>query len=63
MTAAINETQYRYFAYGMYSTMETPPTFSYVCTNALFIKYNDNKPTKHGSYDFTDKFYISNLQV
>jgi len=58
-SAIINETQYRYFAYGMYSKMDTPPTYSYVCTTATFIAYN---PEKHGSYNFQDKFYITNFQ-
>jgi hypothetical protein len=56
----IDGTQYRYFAYGMYSKMDTPPTYSYACKTATFVAYN---PDKHGSYNFRDKFYIRNLQV
>ena len=44
----------------MHSKMDTPPSFSYVCTDALFVKY---KPEGRGSYDFQDKFYITNFQV
>jgi hypothetical protein len=58
-SAIINETQYRYFAYGAYSKMDTPPTYSYVCTTATFVRYH---PEGRGSYDFLDKFYIKNLQ-
>jgi hypothetical protein len=59
--AIINNTEYRYFAYGMHSKMDTPPTFSYVCTTAVFVKYDPKPP--YGSYDFQDKFYITSLQV
>jgi hypothetical protein len=58
--AIINNTEYRYFAYGMHSKMDTPPTYSYVCTTAIFVKYDPIKA--NGSYDFRDKFYITNLQ-
>ncbi|CAF1640836.1 unnamed protein product [Adineta ricciae] len=58
--AIVNDTEYRYFAYGMHSKMDTPPAYSYVCTRAVFIKYDPN--TKYGTYDFTDKFYLANLQ-
>ncbi len=40
--------------------MDTPPTYSYVCTTATFVRYH---PEGRGSYDFLDKFYIKNLQV
>lgn len=59
-SAVINDTEYHYFAYGMRSRMDTPPTFSYVCNNAIFMAYN---PEKHGSHNFQDKFRIKNLQV
>ncbi|UJR28942.1 hypothetical protein I4U23_010159 [Adineta vaga] len=59
-TAIINDTEYRYFAYGMHSRMDTPATYSYVCTTAVFVKYDPN--TKYGTYDFRDKFYLTNLQ-
>jgi len=58
-SATINDTEYRYFAYGMPSKMDTPPTYSYVCTKALFVKY---EPAGHGKYDFLDKVYITNFQ-
>ena len=57
----MNGSEYRYFAYGMHSEMETPPTFSYVCTTAVFVKYNSSG--KYGTYDFANKFFISNMQV
>lgn len=57
----VNGSEYRYFAYGMHSEMETPPTFSYVCTNAIFVKYNP--AGKYGTYNFSSKFFISNMQV
>jgi len=57
----MNLTEYRYFAYGMYSKMDTPPTYSYVCKTATFVAYND--APKHGLYNFQDKFYITNFQV
>lgn len=44
----------------MYDKMETPPTYSYVCTNAKFVAFN---PADQGAYDFTDVFYITNFQV
>jgi len=59
--AEINDTEYRYFAYGMNSKMDTPPAYSYVCTTATFVKYNSS--SKYGTYDFQDKFFITNLQV
>ena len=40
--------------------METPPKYSYVCGNATFIQYNSSG---NGNYNFTDQFYIENLQV
>jgi hypothetical protein len=45
----------------MHSKMDTPPTYSYVCTTAIFVKYNSE--SRFGSYDFGDKFYLTNLQV
>jgi hypothetical protein len=57
----MNLTEYHYFAYGMHSKMDTPPTYSYVCTTATFVAYND--APKHGSHNFQDKFYITNFQV
>jgi len=54
-----NESEYRYFAYGMHSLMDTPPKFSYVCTTAKFVKYN---PAKYGTYDFKYQFFITNFQ-
>ena len=62
-SATIEDVEYRYFAYGMYSTMDTPPTFSYVCTKATFVKYDRKQHAGKGAYDFDDKFYITNLQV
>jgi len=58
-SAKVNAIEYRYFAYGSYSRMDTPPKYSYACTTAMFVKYN---PEGHGSYDFQDIFYITNLQ-
>ncbi|CAF0731597.1 unnamed protein product [Adineta steineri] len=58
--AVIGDTEYRYFAYGMHSKMDTPPKYSYVCTTATFINYNAS--TKYGTYDFRDKFFITNFQ-
>lgn len=58
---AFNGSEYRYFAYGMHNPMDTPPDYSYVCTTAVFIKYNSS--SKYGIYDFKEKFYITNLQV
>lgn len=54
-----NSSEYRYFAYGMHSLMDTPPKFSYVCTTATFVKYN---PVKYGTYDFKDRFFITKFQ-
>ena len=59
--AIFNDSEYRYFAYGMHSQMDTPPTYSYVCTTAVFVKYNST--IKFGLYDFKDKFFVTNLQV
>ncbi|CAF1264378.1 unnamed protein product [Rotaria magnacalcarata] len=59
--ATINGEEYRYFAYGMHSQMETPPTYSYVCTTATFVRYNALYD-KYGQYNFSKKFYITNLQ-
>jgi len=58
--ATINNNEYRYFAYGMYSQMDTPPTYSYACNSAVFVRYNSAVP--HGQYNFTDQFYLINLQ-
>ena len=56
----INET-YRYFAYGMQSYMDTPPKYCYACGDATFVRYD---PTTHyGTYNFTDQFRLTNLQV
>lgn len=54
-----NNSEYRYFAYGMHSLMETPPKFSYVCTTATFVQYNSGT---YGTYDFQNRFFISKLQ-
>ena len=62
-SAKLDGFEYRYFAYGMHSEMDTPPTFSYVCTTATFIKYNRAALAGKGAYDFNDKFSISRLQV
>jgi hypothetical protein len=40
--------------------MDTPPSHSYVCTTATFVAYN---PAGRGSYNFLDKFFITNFQV
>jgi hypothetical protein len=58
--ATINNNEYRYFAYGMPDKMDTPPTYSYVCNSAIFVRYNNSVP--HGQYNFTDKFYLIGLQ-
>ncbi|CAF3660933.1 unnamed protein product [Rotaria socialis] len=58
--AIVNGSEYRYFAYGMHSLMDTPPTYSYVCKTAVFVKYNSS--VKYGTYDFKDKFFLTNLQ-
>ena len=57
----VADEEYRYFAYGMHNRMDTPPTFSYVCTTATFIHYNSS--SHFGSYDFTKKLFIKNMQV
>jgi hypothetical protein len=59
--ATINTNEYRYFAYGMYDQMVTPPKYSYVCGNAMFVQFNNL--VAHGSYNFNNKFYLTNLQV
>ncbi|CAF2403266.1 unnamed protein product [Rotaria sp. Silwood2] len=59
--ATLNQNEYRYFVSGMHSPMETPPTYSYVCTTAEFVRY-DNSKTKYGQYNFSNKFYIKELQ-
>ncbi|CAF2811263.1 unnamed protein product [Rotaria sp. Silwood2] len=58
--AILNDSEYRYFAYGMHSEMETPLTYSYVCKTAVFVKYNS--AIKYGLYDFKNKFFITNIQ-
>jgi len=60
INATLNNNEYRYFAYGMHSRMDTPPKFSYVCTTAIFVRF-DNL-IKHGKYNFSDKFYLTKLQ-
>ena len=45
----------------MHSKMDTPPSYSYVCTTAIFVKYSSE--SRFGKYDFLDKFYLTNLQV
>lgn len=62
-SAKLANFEYRYFAYGMHSEMDTPPTFSYVCTTATFIKYDKAALAGKGLYDFSNKFSIKNLQV
>ena len=62
-SAVLQGVEYRYFAYGMYSKMDTPPTYSYVCTKATFVKYDKTQHGGKGAYDFDDRFYITNLQV
>ncbi|CAF0983529.1 unnamed protein product [Rotaria sp. Silwood1] len=57
----LNQNEYRYFVSGMDSPMETPPTYSYVCTTAEFVRY-DNSKSPYGLYNFSNKFYIKNLQ-
>ena len=59
--AVLNGTEYRYFAYGMHYRMDTPPKYSYVCNSASFIAHN--KTTKYGTYNFDDKFFLTDLQV
>ncbi|CAF0857572.1 unnamed protein product [Adineta steineri] len=56
----VNDNLYRYFAFGMQNLMDTPPKFSYVCTTATFVRYDDT--TKYGKYNFTDKFNIKSFQ-
>ncbi len=58
----LNNNVYRYFAFGMSDLMTTPPTYSYVCTTATFIRYN-NSTTNLAQYNFTDQFYLLGLQV
>jgi len=58
--ATINNIQYRYFAYGMSDQMTTPPAYSYVCNSAIFVRYDTTVPL--GQYNFTNKFYLINLQ-
>ena len=60
-SATLNNTAYLYFAYGMQSLMDTPPNFSYVCNSAVFVRYDINS-TKYGTYNFNNKFFISDLQ-
>jgi hypothetical protein len=57
----LNNNEYRYFAYGMASGMDTPPNYSYVCTTATFVRYDSSVPL--GKYNFTDKFQLNHLQV
>jgi hypothetical protein len=45
----------------MYDLMTTPPTYCYVCTTATFVRYNTS--TVAGQYNFSDMFYLLNLQV
>lgn len=59
----LDGSEYRYFAYGMYSEMDTPPTFSYVCTTATFVKYDRAASGGKGAYDFNNKFSIKSFQV
>ncbi|CAF0895153.1 unnamed protein product [Rotaria sp. Silwood1] len=58
-TVTMNGSEYRYFAYGMHSQMETPSTYSYVCKTAVFVKYDS---AGHGLYDFKNKFFLTNIQ-
>jgi hypothetical protein len=59
--ATINTNEYRYFSAGMHDQMVTPPAYSYACGNAMFVAYNIS--IGRGTYNFNDKFYITNLQV
>ncbi|UJR20700.1 hypothetical protein I4U23_023821 [Adineta vaga] len=56
----LNDNEYRYFAYGMHSRMDTPPKYSYVCTTATFTRYDDS--VKYGKYNVSDKFFIKHFQ-
>ncbi|CAF0842113.1 unnamed protein product [Rotaria sordida] len=56
----LNQNEYRYFVSGMHSPMETPPTYCYVCTTAEFVRYDSQ--TRYGLYNFSNKFYIKDLQ-
>lgn len=56
----IHDKLYRYFAYGMANQMDTPPSYSYVCNSATFVRYDPS--TKYGTYNFSDKFYLTNFQ-
>lgn len=60
--ATLNGKEYRYFAYGMHDQMETPPTYSYACKTATFVRYDSSVP-KQEHYNFSTKFYIIDLQV
>ncbi len=59
--AILNNQEYRYYAFGMYDLMTTPPTYSYVCTTGSFVRYDSSTPG--GRYNFSNKFYILELQV
>ncbi len=57
----LHSNEYRYYAFGMYDLMTTPPTYSYVCTTATFVRYDSSAPG--GQYNFSNKFYLLELQV
>lgn len=57
----VNGSEYRYFAYGMHSKMDTPPKYSYVCPTATFTQYDSTG--KYGAYNTSNKFSIKHFQV
>jgi hypothetical protein len=62
VNATLNDKEYRYFAFGMHDRMDTPPTYSYVCSSAMFVRY-ERMTESYGKYNFSDKFYLTDLQV
>ncbi|CAF1428317.1 unnamed protein product [Adineta ricciae] len=56
----VNGSEYRYFAYGMHSRMDTPPKYSYVCTTTTFTRYDSTG--KYGAYHTNNKFSIKHFQ-